>query len=521
MTETLPDTRLGVWWIAEDRPDLPAVVASPDGTRTYGELVGAAHQLVHALRATGVAEADTVAVLAPNGVDIVVWSLACQEAGWYFLPLNYHLSAGEVAAITARSGATAIVVDAGFAALGAELADHGGLPARRYSTGGHLPGFVPVGDLTAGAPTTAPPSRRAGAIFSFTSGTTGAPKGIRRPRPDGDPSALAAQASVFGRAFSFDVLSGVHLVAAAMHHVGTHSFYMGALNMGEALAILPRFVPRACLAAIETHRVTTSYMVPTMFHRLLQLPEATRAAYDVSSLRSVVHSAAPCPRPVKERMMAWWGPVIYETYGGSEGAATIAKPHRWLEKPGTVGRSVRGVTVTILDDDGAEVPAGEVGQVYIETGTAPFEYDGDGASTREAFRGRAFTIGDLGYLDDDGYLFICDRAKDMIITGGVNVYPAEVEAVLTGHPAVGDVAVIGVPHDDWGEEVRAVVVPAAGYEPGAALADELVAYVRGELAHYKCPRQVDFRTSLPRTDAGKLYKRRVRDEYWADAGRLV
>jgi long-chain acyl-CoA synthetase len=254
-------------------------------------------------------------------------------------------------------------------------------------------------------------------------------------------------------------------------------------------------------------------MVPTQFHRLLQLPEATRARADVSSLHSVVHSAAPCPLEVKRRMMEWWGPVIWETYGGMEGAATIAKPHRWLEKPGTVGRPIRGTRVAILDDDGNEVARGELGGIYYGSDAPSFEYVDDAETTRAAYRGKLFTIGDIGYVDDDGFLFIRDRAKDMIITGGVNVYPQEVEAVLATHPAVADVAVIGLPDEEWGESVVAVVEPAAGQSADDALAAQLVEHCRSQLAKYKCPRRVEFRASLPRTDAGKLYKRQLREEY--------
>ena len=306
-----------------------------------------------------------------------------------------------------------------------------------------------------------------------------------------------------------------------MHHGGCQSFYHGALNVGQALAIEGKFDAEKTLAMIEQHRVTTAYMVPTQFVRLLRLPDDVRAKYDLSSLQVVVHSAAPCPLEIKKQMLEWWGPVIWETYGGMEGAATIAKPHRWLEKPGTVGRAVKGMTVTVLDDDGKPLPPDEVGTVYMEPVGPSFEYRGEPELTQSVHRGRAFTIGDMGYLDDDGYLFLCDRAKDLIISGGVNIYPAEVEGVLSAHPAVGDVAVIGVPDPEWGESVKAVVEVTPGVTPSAELADELVAFCRERLAGYKCPRSVDFRDALPRTDGGKLFKRILRDEYWATTGRKL
>jgi long-chain acyl-CoA synthetase len=518
--------RLGFWWIAADHPRLPAVVSSPSGACTYAELAGDAHQRVHALRAAGLVDGDTVAVLAPNDVEIVRWSLACQEAGWYFLPLNYHLSAAEVAAILATADAAALLVDlsgGSLADLAASLLGQGPPAPRCISFGGVLAGYEPLESLLEGQSRAEPADRRTGTIFSFTSGTTGAPKGIRRRRPVGDPSAEAEVASIFGRAFHFQQLGGVHLAVAAMHHVGTHSFYIGALNVGQALSIQPRFDPEPTLAAIERDKVTTAYMVPTMFHRLLRLSPEVRARYDHSTLQAVVHSAAPCPIGLKQRMLEWWGPVIWETYGGTEGAATIAKPHRWLEKPGTVGRSVRGVHVTILDDDGKELGPGEVGNVFIESGANPFEYHGEGGveATKAVMRGTKFTLGDLGVLDADGYLFIRDRAKDMIITGGVNVYPTEVEAMLLTHPAVADVAIIGVPSEEWGEEIKAVVELSPGHAPTLELTDELLAFSREHLSHYKCPRSVVFDDHLPRSEAGKLYKRKIRDRYWDPVERLV
>jgi long-chain acyl-CoA synthetase len=253
---------------------------------------------------------------------------------------------------------------------------------------------------------------------------------------------------------------------------------------------------------------------------MLRLSPEVRSRYDVSSLHSVVHSAAPCPLEVKRQMMQWWGPVVWETYGGMEGPATIAKPKRWLQKPGTVGRAIRGVTLSILDDDGHPVPPGQTGQIYMENSTG-FSYHGDEEGTRRAFRDRKFTLGDVGYIDEDGYLFIQDRAKDMIITGGVNVYPQEVESVLMAHPAVNDVAVIGVPDPDWGEQIKAVVVRSDDVSGSPELAAQLIDFCRQHLAAYKCPRSVDFRPDLPRTEAGKLYKRQIRDQYWQDSGRTV
>lgn len=517
------DQRLGVWWIAEDHPEAPAIVESPSGrTLTFAELVGAAHRVANALRAHGLRDGDTVAYALPNDVDAVVWQLATTEIGLRYLTLNTALSADEFASILAHSDASALVTHTDYLDGFATTPDGAG-PRIVVGDPSRAPrGFVTESDFLAGQPSTPPPNRTQGDAIRYSSGTTGTPKGIVRPLEGRDPSEAANAMAIFGRAFDFRPREGAHLVSTGMHHAGCQSFYLGALNVGQPLAILGRFDAEKTLEAIERHSVTTAYMVPTQFVRMLKLPEHVRDKYDLSSLRSVIHSAAPCPLQTKVDMMAWWGPVIWETYGGTEGPATIAKPHRWLEKPGTVGRPIRGVRVNIIDDEGNALPPNAIGNVYIERlDGQSFEYRNDAELTASVHRGSAFTIGDVGYLDDDGYLFICDRAKDMIISGGVNIYPAEVEGVLSSHPAVGDVAVIGIPDPEWGEQVKAVVELVGEAEPSPDLADELIAYCRARLAGFKCPRSVDFESKLPRNEAGKLIKRQVRDAYWAAAGRQV
>jgi long-chain acyl-CoA synthetase len=517
------DQRLGFWYIAEEHPDLPAVVTSPSRvTMTFGELAGRAHQLVHALRARGLGAGDIVAYALPNDIDMLYWQLAAHEGGFQSIALNPALSGGEIKRIVDHAEASVIVLHTDFADRVEQLSGTGSITLR-VAVGGGLPGFVGDAALVEGQPRTSPPDRRLGLPITYSSGTTGQPKAVVRPRtPDMDPSAATDFMKSFGHAFQFQPFTGVHLVSAGMHHGGCQGFYHGALNVGQGLAILGKFDPEQTLAAIDRYRVTTAYMVPTQFVRMLRLPREVRDRYDVSSLQVVVHSAAPCPLEVKRQMMEWWGPVIWETYGGMEGAATIAKPYRWLEKPGTVGRSVAGMKVKILDEAGTELERGEIGDVYLEPERgATFAYKGDPELTASVSKGKAFTLGDVGFMDEDGYLFISDRAKDMIISGGVNIYPAEVEGVLSAHPSVGDVAVVGVPDPEWGEQVKAIVELVDGVAPGDELAAELVAFCQERIARYKCPRSVDFREHLPRTDGGKLYKRILRDEYWAAAERRV
>ena len=489
---------------------MPAIIESPDGTRTYAELAGDAHQLVHLFRSLGLVGGDVVGVMVDNGNTLVEASLACHEAGLRFIPLNTHLTAAELGSIMTHSGAKVLVIGERYAktfeGLGASALGVAVLSV------GSIPDVRSLADARAAQPRTTPLDRQPGGLFVYTSGTTGKPKGIMRPIPAGDVGEIANEGATFGRAFDFRPFEGPMLVSTGMFHGGSHSYYIAGLNVGHSLVIMPKFDPEESLRLIDKHRVRTGYMVPTQFHRLLRLPDDVRAKYDVSSLSSIVHSAAPCPRPVKEQMMAWWGPVIWETYGGMEGAATIAKPHRWLEKPGTVGRSLRGVRLFILDDDGNELPPGAVGNIYMENSVG-FSYHDDPDQTDAMHRGKRFSLGDIGHLDPDGYLFLSDRAKDMIITGGTNVYPAEIEAILLGNPSVHDVAVIGVPDPDWGETIAAIVQPSAGTVPGDELIAELSSFCRDRLASYKCPRRWEFRDDLPRTEAGKLYKRKIRDEY--------
>jgi long-chain acyl-CoA synthetase len=511
--------RLGVWSIAELHPSLPAIVECPAGeTLTFSELAARAHQTVHAMRAAGMTAGDSLAISLPNDVDIVVWQLAASEAGWRYFTVDPRLSSDELGEILIHSEAKALVVHAD-ACRGLSDAGH---VAIRIAVGGTGPAFVDQKQLLAGHPMDPPADRTAGTPIVYTSGTTGKAKAILHPTPPAAPDDLADAMKTFGHAFRFQPLTGAHLVSAGMHHGGCRAFYMGALHVGQALVIMSKFDPEGALRMIEKHHVTTGYMVPTQFVRLLRLPAETRRSFDLSSLESVVHSAAPCPPQVKAQMMDWWGPVIWETYGGTEGAATIASPQRWLEKPGTVGRAIKGMTVRILDDDGVQLEPNELGNVYLESQVGGgFSYHRDPEQTAAAYRGKAFTLGDIGYLDDDGFLFIADRKKDMIISGGVNIYPAEIESVLLAHPAVADTAVLGAPDPEWGEQVRAVVQPSAAYSPSPELADELIAYCRGRLASYKCPRRIEFHPELPRTETGKLAKRALREELWAGADRQI
>ena len=358
--------------------------------------------------------------------------------------------------------------------------------------------------------------------MNYTSGTTGQPKGVRRPLPGTTPE--ESSIGFGGMLFLFGLQpkdDNVHIVGSPLYHTAVLVFSGGALHIGHTVVVMDKWSPEGMLERIERYRVTNSHMVPTQFHRLLALPDEVKNNYDVSSLRHIVHAAAPCPPEVKRRMIEWWGAVIDEYYAASEGGGTIVFSDEWLRKPGTVGKAWPISEVVVLDDDANELPPGEIGTVYMHMQTGNFEYYKDKEKTDKSRVGKFFTVGDVGYLDEDGYLFLCDRKADMIISGGANIYPAEIESVLLTHPKVGDAAVFGVPHEDWGEEVKAVVEPAAGIEPSDALAGEILAFSRDKLAKFKLPKSIDFVAEMPRDPNGKLYKRKLRDPYWEGRERAI
>jgi long-chain acyl-CoA synthetase len=313
---------------------------------------------------------------------------------------------------------------------------------------------------------------------------------------------------------------GVHLLTSPIYHGGPQSTACSAVHGGQALVLMDRFSPETFLQLVDRYGVTSVHMVPTMFVRLLGLPDEVKQRYDVSSLRNVVHAAAPCPPEIKQQMLDWWGPIIYEYYAATEGGGTFVKPDEWLKRPGTVGRALPGAEIRILDDDGNRLPPNEAGNVYMKSARS-FKYFKDDEKTRDAFRDDFFTVGDVGYLDDEGWLFLTERKPDIIISGGVNIYPAEIEAVLVTHPAVGDAAVIGVPDDDRGEQVKALIEPVEGAIVGPELEQELGDLCRARLAPYKHPRSYEFRETLERTEAGKLQRRLLRNEYWVGRDRKI
>jgi long-chain acyl-CoA synthetase len=507
----------GLWEIAATEPDRPAVLED-DRTITYGELIGGARRVADGLKRAGIGPGDIVGVVLPNQLAMVEVLLAVQEAGIRMVPISFHLVGDEIAYLLADSGAKGLLVDARHAdgALGALAQLGGDAPSVRFSVRGGIDGFESLEEAKAAASDAPPEPRRMGGPMFYTSGTTGRPKAVYRPMVEIPPELAASGGLAYAARFGLEPGPGVHLVSCPLYHAAPSGWGLNALHLGHAIVVPERWTAQGALDAIARHRVDNTFMVPTQFHRLLELPDEVRAAADTSSLRTVVHAAAPCPIGVKRRMLDWWGPVIWEFYAGTEGGGTTARPEDWLAKPGTVGTAWEGTSVHVLDDDGHEAGPGEAGAIYFGTGgPIAFEYKGDPEKTAGSRRGDLFSLGDIGYKDEDGYLFLLDRRTDLIITGGVNVYPAEIESVLSSHPKVADAAVFGLPDEEWGQSVCAVVQPAPGVAGDEALRDELLAECIAKLAKLKVPKRLDFRDSLPRRDNGKLYKRVLRDEYLA------
>jgi long-chain acyl-CoA synthetase len=515
-------SELGFWRIAGADPAHTALV-EPNGHKiSAGDLLADANRLVHALRALGLEPGDAIATVLPNSAAMIEVFLAATQASWYLVPINHHLTGPEIAYIVQDSGAKAFIGAERFADACTAAADEAGVPATARFAVGPVPGFRPYTDLKDGQPSTAPDDRSAGLVMNYTSGTTGRPKGVRRKLQPYDPDDVGALFTMFLTMFGIEPKgAGVHLCGSPLYHTAVLVFAGSSLHYGHTVVLMDKWTPEGSLEKMQEYRVTTSHMVPTQFHRLLALPEEVKKRYDVSSATHMIHAAAPCPVDVKRRMIEWWGPVIYEYYAASEGGGTLVTPEEWLRYPGTVGRAWPTSEIRILDDEGNQKPAGEPGTVYMALGAQDFEYHGDKDKTNKNRRDGFFTVGDIGYLNEEGYLFLCDRKSDMIISGGVNIYPSEIEGVLLTHPKVGDAAVFGIPHEDWGEEIKAVIEPASGVAPGPELADEILAFCTEQIAKFKRPRSIDFVAEMPRDPNGKLYKRKLRDPYWKGRERAI
>ncbi|HEX3917551.1 MAG TPA: acyl-CoA synthetase [Caulobacteraceae bacterium] len=511
-----------------------AEIASGARRISSEQLLDRAWRAASGLASLGVGKGDTVAIYLRNDFPFLEASFAAGRLGAYATPVNWHYTEDEARYLFENSGAKAIVIHADL--LGPvesalpegvpvlvvetppEIAEAYGVdPARRRIPGGMtawnswLEGFEPAPE-----PATLPP----GTII-YTSGTTGRPKGVRRNPPTVEQAARGAV--ILQRAFGLaghDPKDIVTVVTGPMYHSAPNAYGLACARLGARVILEPRFDPEELLKTIEAERVTHLHMVPIMFNRLLKLPDAVKARYDVSSLKFVVHAAAPCPPPTKRAMIEWWGPIINEYYGATEtGVVVFCTAEEWLAHPGTVGKTIPEAVVKVLDPDGNALPPRGIGEIVgkVPTG-ADFTYHGDDEKRRASEKAGLIAPGDVGYFDEDGFLYLCDRVKDMIISGGVNIYPAEIEAELHKMPGVADCAVFGIPDDEYGEAVCAVVQ----VRDGAALTEaEVRAWLRTQVAGYKVPKRVEFRAELPREDSGKIFKRKLREPFWEGLDRRI
>ena len=513
-------TSIGFWTNAGHHPDRPAIIDHEGTPLTYGALLHRSNRLARGLQQHGLRPGDAIAATLGNEASFLEVALAAGQIGLYLTPINVRLAAPEMAYIVEDCRAKIWVVSEA-AASGTRSAANGLQSPPTMVAAGKVAGLETLDDIGNGQPDTPPAERTAGQIMLYTSGTTGRPKGVRRPLPGVDPDTAAGLTAGLAMLFGIPTGAGVHLAAAPLYHSAPLALATAALHLGHTVVLMDKWDGRLALERIEAHGVTSSFMVPTMFHRLLSLPDDDRNRFDPSSLRHVIHAGAPCPIDVKRRMLEWWGPVLYEFYAATEGGGTLARPDEWLQHPGTVGRPWPGAQIEIRDDDGQPCPPGQPGTVWIRSPIGEFEYHHDPAKTEAGRRNGFFTVGDIGYLNDDGWLFLNDRRDDVIVSGGVNIYPAEVEAALLSHPAVADVAVFGVPDDEWGEAVKAAIESRPGTEVGDRLAAELLDWCRPRLATFKQPRTIEFHPVLPRQENGKLARRLLRDPHWAGRPRRI
>ncbi|MGB7405798.1 MAG: AMP-binding protein [Pacificimonas sp.] len=494
---------------ADATPEKAAIIMAESGeTLTYAELEARSNRAAQLFRAKGLKRGDVVAFMLTNDIDYLPLCWGAERSGLVFVAVSTKLSADEASYILENSGAKLFVASASLAEVAGQLS----APVANYALGGAIDGFDDIAAALAEMPPSRIEDESPGRDMLYSSGTTGRPKGITGELPEGpldQPNALLMLTKTlydFGPEMRY-------LSPAPLYHAAPLRYCMAAHRFGGTVVIMQRFDPETYLANVERYEITHSQLVPTMFVRMLKLPEDIRTKYAVSSLKVAIHAAAPCPVEVKRQMIDWWGEVIYEYYSSTEGSGfTAISPQEWLQKPGSVGKALLG-QIRIIDEDGNLMPPGKEGRIYFAKG-GEFEYHGDREKTESVKHPEhGSTFGDIGYVDEDGYLFLTDRQAYMIITGGVNVYPQETEDALIMHPKVQDVAVIGVPNDDLGEEVKAVVQPRNWADAGDDLAAELSEFVRGKLSHVKCPRSIDFEKELPRHDTGKLYKRLLKDRY--------
>ncbi len=482
----------------------------------HAEIQPAANQIARLLSAAGISARGVVAVLLPNGPEMLFCYRAVSWSGKTWTPISYQLPVDDVRYILGDSGAEIFIAHAQFKAVAVAAASD--IPAQRcFSVGGDIEGFQPL-EAYRQLPDTSLEVPLAGGVMMYTSGTTGRPKGVSRPalEPAPPPSYITRMGAGMMQHFLGEKAGGTHLVAAPLYHAAANTYCDGAVECGADIVIMTHWDGEEFLRLVTEHQVISTFLVPTHFVRLLKLPEATRHSYQLDSLQLVSHGGAPTPVHIKRAMIEWLGPILFESYGGTEGGGIHISSQEWLAHPGSVGKPGAQLALTILDEQAKPCPIGTVGSVYMAS-PEPFEYLNDPQKTTANRQGSLFTLGDMGRLDEQGYLYLCDRRSDLIISGGVNVYPAQVEGKLLQHPQVDDCCVIGLDDEDWGQQVCAIIQCAPGVDE-AALADELTNFCLQQLAPAERPRQLFFEHQLPRTATGKLLHRKMREQYQAMQG---
>ncbi|QNI05254.1 acyl-CoA synthetase [Mycobacterium kubicae] len=496
----------------------PAIILHPSGTVvTFDELEARANRLAHRFRAAGLREGDAVAILMENNEHIHAVMWAARRSGLYYVPINTHLTAAEAAYIIDNSNAKAIIASAALLDTCKGLAEHlpGGLPGllmiASSDQAGDLDGWERYPECVAQQPDTPIDDELEGDLLQYSSGTTGRPKGIKRELPHVPPDQAPGMMSMLIDVWMHP--DAVYLSPAPIYHTAPSVWSMTVQAAGITTVVMEKFDAEQALDAIARHKVTHGQFVPAMFTRMLKLPQAVRDSYDVSSLQRVMHAAAPCPVEIKKQMIDWWGPIVDEYYASSEAiGSTLIGAEDWLAHPGSVGKPMQGA-IHIVGEDGTELPPGQPGEIYFEGGYS-FEYLNDPSKTAASRHKQGWmTVGDIGYLDEEGYLYLTDRRHHMIISGGVNIYPQEAENLLVTHPKVMDAAVFGVPDDEMGQRVMAAVQTVDPADVTDEFGAELLSWLRERLAHFKCPRTIAFETQLPRTDTGKLYKNGLIEKY--------
>jgi long-chain acyl-CoA synthetase len=503
---------------AHRNPDGMAIV-SPNGNRTWSELNRRANQVARVFRERGLKSGDAVALLAHNAPEFVETWAACQRTGLRITAVNWHQSAEIVAYVVDNCDAKALIASARFTAAAQEAARGSSQLTLKLAFAGPIDGFEDYDTVIAPQSGDDLPDPEVGSTMLYTSGTTGRPKGVyRATRP-----VVSQLTNVANATAKWQAGKDVSLLTGPLYHAAPLGLNLVLpINAGCTTVLMDKWDAEDTLRQIEQHRITHTHLVPTMMHRMLQLPEATRKKYDISSMRWIIHGAAPCPAHVKQAMMDWFGPTLYEYYSATEGGGVWVEPNEWLRKPGTVGRPAPGVEIKLLDAHGEPVPAGTEGFIYTKApATGRFTYYKEPAKTETSYRGEWFTLGDMGRFDEEGFLFLTGRTAELIISGGVNIYPVEIDEVLIRHEAIADAAVVGVPNEDWGEEIKAVVELKPGFARDAATIDSIMAFAKEKLPGFQRPRSVAFVDTLPRSPAGKVLRQQVRAPYWKDRAKKI